>query len=562
MSNACRCCGGRCGEVQPLELNRRDFLEKMAAGAAALAVSGQMSWADEVDKLLPPSAPLSAQRAKYPLTPPRVYRGKHLEAVGMPLGGIGSGSIWLNGNGQLGIWQIFNNLSEPRVPDSFFAVAAKTASGPAVARVLQTEGEGNLRPVESIDYEGGYPIARLTFHDAQLPLEVTLEAMNPMVPLDTANSSIPCALFRLTAKNAGSEPVEAAFSATLQNAVGNPGADGLRGVRFGGYGGNRNRVVRQGDTTVIAMDKSPDPVASGPVKVRAKSGREVSGPEMLWLAGVPSLTADAAESLARIATEGGCVLADGVAPAFFETLARLRGDRRDLEAMATVFDDFEGKTYEGWKIAGNAFGKGPSHGTEPGQQPVSGFSGHGLVNTFVAGDDPQGTATSRPFRIQRRYIGFLIGGGSQAGKTCINLLVDGKVVRTATGKDQEVLEPARWDVADLKGHEAMLEIVDRSSSGWGHILIDRIIFSDIEPEPLLRRGTTIETVARTLHLNLPRRTRRRCPPAAKSSPPPRHRHARPPWAGGRSRVVRVLAVSIRTSMATGPWRRRPKAIRW
>ena len=129
--------------------------------------------------------------------------------------------------------------------------------------------------------------------------------------------------------------------------------------------------------------------------------------------------------------------------------------------MATVFEDFEKKTYEGWTLTGTAFGKGPSHGTEPGQQPVSGFAGHGLVNTFQGGDGPQGTATSKPFRIERRYIGFLIGGGNHPGKTCINLRVGGKVVRTATGKDREALEPAVWDVAELKGREAVIEIVDR-----------------------------------------------------------------------------------------------------
>ena len=133
-----------------------------------------------------------------------------------------------------------------------------------------------------------------------------------------------------------------------------------------------------------------------------------------------------------------------------------------------------------------------------GNRPVSGFSGHGLVNTYVGGDGPQGTATSKPFRIQRRYIGFLIGGGNNPGKTCINLRVDGKVVRTATGKNQEALEPASWDVADLKGRDAVLEIVDRSSDGWGHINIDRIIFSDVAPEPLLSRGTTIESVVKAL----------------------------------------------------------------
>ena len=500
MTSQCRCCGGRCGEVQPLELNRRDFLEKLAAGAAALAVTGQTAWADEGNALLPPAAPRSPWLGRYPLTPRRVYRGKNLDVVGMPLGGIGSGSIWLNGQGQWGVWQIFNNLSEPRVPDSFLAVSAKAAAGPAVARVLQTQGEGGLRPVASIDYEAGYPIARLTFHDAALPVEVVLEAMNPMLPLDAANSSIPCALFRLTAKNPGGAPVEVAFSAALQNAVGNGGAGGLQGVRFGGYGGNRNRVLRGEAMTVVAMDKAADPVASGPVKVRTAAGKEVAGPELLWLAGLPGLTAPTAEPLARIAAEGGVLLADGASPAFFETLAKLRRSQGDFNAVATVFDDFEGKTYEGWTIVGDAFGKGPSHGTEAGQQTVSGFSGHGLVNTYAGGDGPQGTATSKAFRIQRRYIGFLIGGGDHPGKTCMNLRVDGKVVRTATGKNQEALEPASWDVADLQGREAVLEIVDHSSEGWGHINIDRIIFSDIPPEPLLTHGTTLESVARALRL--------------------------------------------------------------
>ena len=118
-------------------------------------------------------------------------------------------------------------------------------------------------------------------------------------------------------------------------------------------------------------------------------------------------------------------------------MATLRTKHRDFAAVAEVFEDFEKKTYEGWTITGTAFGKGPSHGTEPGQQPVSGFAGRGLVNTFIGGDEPQGTATSKPFTIKRRYIGFLIGGGNHPGQTCINLRVGGKVVRSATGKNQE-----------------------------------------------------------------------------------------------------------------------------
>ena len=44
----------------------------------------------------------------------------------------------------------------------------------------------------------------------------------------------------------------------------------------------------------------------------------------------------------------------------------------------------------------------------------------------------RGRLTSPPFRIERRFIAFLIGGGAHAGRTCLNLLLEGRLVRTAT----------------------------------------------------------------------------------------------------------------------------------
>jgi hypothetical protein len=212
------------------------------------------------------------------------------------------------------------------------------------------------------------------------------------------------------------------------------------------------------------------------------------------------LTADSADTLARIAEQGGVALVEGVTPGFLRAIDALRAEHPDLAGIGEVFEDFEKPDYAGWTLTGTAFGKGPAHGTLPGQQPVSGFVGHGLVNTFLQGDAPQGTATSKKFRIARRYIGFLIGGGTKAHKTCVNLLVDGKIVRTASGKDREALEPAAWDVADLHGKEAVIEIVDRGSEGWGHINVDQIIFCDLPPEPFLRQGTSLQTAARALKL--------------------------------------------------------------
>lgn len=112
--------------------------------------------------------------------------------------------------------------------------------------------------------------------------------------------------------------------------------------------------------------------------------------------------------------------------------------------------DFESEDYGDWKVEGEAFGPGPAAGTLPGQMHVSGFKGKRLVNTFYKGDGTTGKLTSPPLKIDRDYLVFLIGGGAHEGKTCINLLVDGGVVRTAAGPNErpggsEELEPHCWD---------------------------------------------------------------------------------------------------------------------
>ena len=116
--------------------------------------------------------------------------------------------------------------------------------------------------------------------------------------------------------------------------------------------------------------------------------------------------------------------------------------------------------------------RGPARGTLPGQMAVDGFQGKGLVNSFAGGDGSTGTLTSPPFTIERRSIRFLIGGGGLAGETCLNLLVDGKVVRTATGPNTEPggserLEHAAGTSADLAGQDRRLEIVDRAHGRLG-----------------------------------------------------------------------------------------------
>jgi len=152
-----------------------------------------------------------------------------------------------------------------------------------------------------------------------------------------------------------------------------------------------------------------------------------------------------------------------------------------------LINDFEAADYGDWKVEGEALGTAPAKGTLGGQMPVTGFEGKGLVNTFLGGDRPTGKLTSPEFTIERDYIKFLIGGGGHQGKTCMNLLVDGEVVCTATGPNtrpggSEFLNWENWDVKQFKGKKAVLQIVDAASEGWGHINVDQISQSNTQAE--------------------------------------------------------------------------------
>lgn len=156
---------------------------------------------------------------------------------------------------------------------------------------------------------------------------------------------------------------------------------------------------------------------------------------------------------------------------------------RILAAVVTApaFADFEGDDYGAWIVEGTAFGAAPARGALPGQMAVEGFQGRGLANSFTGGDNATGRLTSPPFKIERKFITFLIGGGGFASETCLNLIVEGKVVRTATGSNavsggSERLAPAAWEVAEFVGREARLVIVDERKGGWGHINVDQIAF--------------------------------------------------------------------------------------
>jgi levanase len=145
-----------------------------------------------------------------------------------------------------------------------------------------------------------------------------------------------------------------------------------------------------------------------------------------------------------------------------------------------VLADFEGADYGNWTPTGDFVGTTPHRGGD-------GRIGEQIVDTFFGkpnnGDPNTGTIVSPEFTINRNYLDFEIAGGnhpaSLPGQTAVNLVVDGTIVRTATGHDSGTLNWVAWDLKDLQGKRAHIEIVDQATGGWGHVLADHFVLSDV-----------------------------------------------------------------------------------
>ena len=141
-----------------------------------------------------------------------------------------------------------------------------------------------------------------------------------------------------------------------------------------------------------------------------------------------------------------------------------------------------------WWIGGYEMYQGPDIGKEKNQVPG-----------MIQGDAPQGILESIPFKIIGEQISFMIEGGNHpwveggVGSTCVNLEIDGKMVRTATGRDTETFRTEKWDVSDLKGEKAVIRLYDMNSGGWGHINFDNVYQVDANGDKIpWERVTAVE----------------------------------------------------------------------
>ncbi|MBN1949927.1 MAG: GH32 C-terminal domain-containing protein [Bacteroidales bacterium] len=139
--------------------------------------------------------------------------------------------------------------------------------------------------------------------------------------------------------------------------------------------------------------------------------------------------------------------------------------------------DFE-RSLDEWKVEGDAFIDCPTV-----EEESNGKEGYRSIKSSGTG---KGKITSPEFRITRNYINFLIGGGYYPGEECVNLVIDGKVVRTQTGNNSNAhLSWTGWEVTEFRGKDARIEIVDnidgRGMLARGYIFCDAFMLSDDLP---------------------------------------------------------------------------------
>lgn len=154
-----------------------------------------------------------------------------------------------------------------------------------------------------------------------------------------------------------------------------------------------------------------------------------------------------------------------------------------LAADDLVISNFEGSTYGTWQASGTAFQKGPASGDLIRILEIENAPAGGVASSEIEGDGSVGTLTSPEFRIERPFISFLIAGGDYEIHNCLNLLVDGQIVKSATGWNSDHLIAQSWDVRPWSGKTARLQIIDEARGGWGHINVAQIIQTDRPSRP-------------------------------------------------------------------------------
>ena len=166
-----------------------------------------------------------------------------LKYIGMPVGGINCGNLYLGGDGRLWLWDIFNKnqlgVVTKTLPVSLEGFNAKEINN--IHGSLYLEPLTDIFPFqqgfavsvndgtsvvtkrlhiddwEEINFEGTYPVATLRYSAKNIPVEVELKAFSPFIPGDEINSGLPATVQSISVKNLTAGDLDISVFGWLEN---------------------------------------------------------------------------------------------------------------------------------------------------------------------------------------------------------------------------------------------------------------------------------------------------------------------------------------------------------
>ncbi|MDW5290142.1 GH116 family glycosyl hydrolase [Formosa sp. PL04] len=287
MKNKDECCDPSSGCCSPTSgQSRRDFIKLSAMAATILALPSMAFNAISQTKgghLIPADKKLSAEWIKS-LTArgvPEVFTASkdELKYIGMPVGGISCGQLYISGDGRLWLWDIFQSNYEregPAIPEatdphkkwrldqfSMGGLYAKPRTSSTETDRFKVENGFAVRYMQNgepkfitldnhgfdtISFRGEYPVAKVTYKKEGIPFTASLNSYPIFIPLDVKDSSMPATVMTYEFTNEDSKDLTLDVGGWLENKV----CPEVTDVAFE----RTNNVIKDNNKTTVFMTAS------------------------------------------------------------------------------------------------------------------------------------------------------------------------------------------------------------------------------------------------------------------------------------------------------------------
>ncbi|MBE9463943.1 GH116 family glycosyl hydrolase [Dyadobacter subterraneus] len=239
-------------------VKRRDFIKKGSILTIGFLFSRHSGWSGSLKPAgypvhnIPVDKNLDALWVKslYQRGKPTTYlkSRNELRYIGMPVGGLHAGTVYMGGDVRLWLWGIYNESEEPKNE----GIDNKTVlwnDGNTVSKIRSRDGASYIEPAiaenkrvleqgfavrilykgkliikelnenhwDEVSFQATYPTATVQYTDHNLPVSITLTGYSPFIPLDADNSLLPATVLRIAVKNLSGEKMDVSVMGWMEN---------------------------------------------------------------------------------------------------------------------------------------------------------------------------------------------------------------------------------------------------------------------------------------------------------------------------------------------------------